>query len=69
MSGLRKKHRYVTLSKSKDGGKNPEFSIGQEVLVKKTGATGIIESKATWGDYVLEGSKGIYYSPAQLEPT
>lgn len=42
-----------------------DFAIGDEVEVKKTGIRARIESKASWGDYKLEGITG-YFSAGQL---
>ncbi len=43
------------------------FEEGETVRIKKSGEEGVVVSRASWGDYVLNGKEGLYFSPKNLE--
>jgi hypothetical protein len=43
-----------------------DVEIGKPVRVKKTGVIAKVSSRASWGDYILEGING-FFSGSQLE--
>ena len=46
----------------------PDFKVGQEVMIKKTGTVHPVISIASWGDCELGGYKGKFFSRRLLEP-
>ncbi len=43
------------------------FEKGESVRIRKTGELGIVVDTSSWGDYVLQGREGKYFSPSNLE--